>query len=107
MAFFIERIRLSVYKVELSFDTSRLNEETVEQLCRQTDKLFEQEDLSCAERLHGKRVYVDKGRKQDYGRFWAALFGLKDLSGLTEQLKECFWYNGVDRENLITEFLRN
>ena len=48
-----------MYKVELSFDTSRLNEETVEQLCRQTDKLFEQEDLSCAERLHGKRVYVD------------------------------------------------
>lgn len=66
-----------MYKVELSFDTSRLNAETVEQLCTQTDRLFEQEDLSCAERQLGKRVYVDKGRKQDYGRFWAALFGLK------------------------------
>ena len=96
-----------MYKVELSFDTSRLNAETVEQLCTQTDRLFEQEDLSFAERQLGKRVYVDKGRKQDYGRFWAALFGLKDISGLTEQLKECFWYNGADRENLIIEFLRN
>ena len=96
-----------MYKVELSFDTSRLNAETVEQLCTQTDRLFEQGDLSCAERQLGKRVYVDKGRKQDYGRFWAALVGLKDIAGLTEQLKKCFWNNGADRENLITEFLRN
>ena len=55
-----------MYKVELIFDTNRLNKETIEQLCHQTDKIFKQEDLSCAERLHGKKIYVDKGRN-DYG----------------------------------------
>lgn len=96
-----------MYKVELSFDTSMLDEVSVEKLCAQTDEIFEQEDLNCADRQYGKRIYQDKGRKQDYGRFWAAIFALKDAVSVSEQLKECFWYNGTERENLITEFLRS
>ena len=53
------------------------------------------------------RVYTDKGREQDYGRFWAAIFALKESSELSDNLKECIWYNGAEKENLITEFLRN
>ena len=89
--------RMSImYKVELKFDTSKLAPETVNQMCEQADQIFEQEDLSCAVKALGSRIYLDRGRKQDYGRFWAA-----------ENLLECFWYNGTEKENLITDFIRN
>lgn len=71
-----------------------------------TDEIFESEDLNCIDRL-SVRVYADKGRKQDYGRFWAAIFALKESSELADNLKECIWYNGAEKENLLTEFLRN
>lgn len=93
-----------MYKVELSFDTNTLDEASVEKLCMQADEIFEQEDLKCAARQPGKRVYLDRGRKQDYGRFWAAIFALKDAVDLSGYLKECFWYNGTDRENRTAGF---
>lgn len=96
-----------MYRVELSFDTSALDADSIERLCARTDEIFGQEDLNCAARQPGRRVYQDRGRKQDYGRFWAAIFALKDAPFLAEHLKECFWYNGAEKENLITEFLRN
>lgn len=43
----------------------------------------------------------------DYGRFWAAIFALKSSAWLSDHLQECFWYNGNDKENLITEFMRH
>ena len=52
-------------------------------------------------------MYLDRGRKQDYGRFWAAIFALKSAAGISMHLQECFWYNGSEKENLITEFMRN
>lgn len=96
-----------MYRVELSFDVDTLDADTVKEMCEKTDEIFAHEDLNCVERQLGKRTYLDKGRKQDYGRFWAAIFALKDASWLTEHLKECFWYNGVSKENLITDFLGN
>lgn len=96
-----------MFKVELSFDMERLDVGTVEKMCARTDEIFEREDLKCADRKPGRRIYLDKGRKQDYGRFWAAIFALKDTSWVVEHLKECNWYNGSGRENLITDFLRN
>lgn len=95
-----------MFKIELSFDTDRLGQDVLKQLYARTDEIFEYEDLKCTGR-GVVRVYEDKGRKQDYGRFWAAIFALKELSELTENLKECFWYNGSAKENLITDFLRN
>jgi hypothetical protein len=93
--------RMSImYKVELKFDTSKLAPETA-------DQIFEQEDLSCAVKALGSRIYLDRGRKQDYGRFWAAIFQLKNSVGIAENLLECFWYNGTEKENLITDFIRN
>ena len=83
-----------MYKVELKFDTSKLAPETVNQMCEQADQIFEQEDLSCAVKALGSRIYLDRGRKQDYGRFWAAIFQLKNSVGIAENLLECFWYNG-------------
>lgn len=96
-----------MYKVELSYDMEKLDTETINKMCAKTDEIFESEDLECTNRQPGKRTYLDRGRSQDYGRFWAAIFALKDTAWLTEHLKECFWYNGADRENLITEFMRN
>lgn len=56
--------RMSImYKVELKFDTSKLAPETVNQMCEQADQIFEQEDLSCAVKALGSRIYLDRGRK--------------------------------------------
>ena len=93
--------RMSImYKVELKFDTSKLAPETVNQMCEQADQIFEQEDLSCAVKALGSRIYLDRG-------FWAAIFQLKNSVGIAENLLECFWYNGTEKENLITDFIRN
>ena len=50
-----------MYKVELKFDTSKLAPETVNQMCEQADQIFEQEDLSCAVKALGSRIYLDRG----------------------------------------------
>lgn len=96
-----------MYKVEFEFNTSSLDADALEKVCAKTDEIFAQEDLACCDKAPGRRVYQDKGRKQDYGRFWAAFFALKDMENISEHLKECFWYNGNQKENLLTGFLRN
>ena len=93
-------------KIELSFDIDRLGQDVLKRLYAMTDEIFESEDLNCVDRAL-VRVYEDKGREEDYGRFWAAIFALKQTPELAENLKECIWYNGSAKENLLTGFLRN
>ena len=93
-------------KIELSFDIDRLGEDVLKRLYAMTDEIFESEGLKCVDR-GVVRVYEDRGRKKDYGRFWAAIFALKESPELSANLKECIWYNGSVKENLITGFLRN
>ena len=93
-------------KIELSFDIDRLGQDVLKRLYDMTDEIFESEGLKCVDR-GVVRVYEDRGRKKDYGRFWAAIFALKESPELSANLKECIWYNGSVKENLITGFLRN
>ena len=93
-------------KIELSFDIDRLGQDVLKRLYAMTDEIFESEGLKCVGR-GVVRVYEDRGRKKDYGRFWAAIFALKESPELSANLKECIWYNGSVKENLITGFLRN
>ena len=86
-----------MFKVKLSFDTDRLEQDILEQLYDKVDEIFESEDLNCVDRAL-VRVYEDKGREEDYGRFWAAIFALKQTPELAENLKECIWYNGSAKE---------
>ena len=93
-------------KIELSFDIDRLGQDVLKRLYAMMDEIFESEGLKCVDR-GVVRVYEDRGRKKDYGRFWAAIFALKESPELSANLKECIWYNGSVKENLITGFLRN
>lgn len=93
-------------KIELSFDIDRLGQDVLKRLYAMADEIFESEGLKCVDR-GVVRVYEDRGRKKDYGRFWAAIFALKESPELSANLKECIWYNGSVKENLITGFLRN
>ena len=93
-------------KIELSFDIDRLGQDVLKRLYAMTDEIFESEGLKCVDR-GVVRVYEDRGRKKDYGRFWAAIFALQESPELSANLKECIWYNGSVKENLITGFLRN
>ena len=93
-------------KIELSFDIDRLGQDVLKRLYAMTDEIFESEGLKCVDR-GVVRVYEDRGRKKDYGRFWAAIFALKESPELSANLKECIWYNCSVKENLITGFLRN
>ena len=93
-------------KIELSFDIDRLGQDVLKRLYAMTDEIFESEGLKCVDR-GVVRVYEDRGRKKDYVRFWAAIFALKESPELSANLKECIWYNGSVKENLITGFLRN
>ncbi|MCD8018307.1 MAG: hypothetical protein LUF92_01600 [Clostridiales bacterium] len=94
-----------MYKIKIEFDTNSLQSKDIDKICEDTDQIFEVEDLICSIREPGKRVYLDQGREQDYGRFWAAIFALKDNAWITKHLQTCYWYNGNTKENLMTEFL--
>lgn len=89
-----------MFKVKLSFDTDRLEQDILEQLYAKVDEIFESEDLNCVDRGL-VRVYEDKGREEDYGCFWASIFALKQTPELAENLKECIWYSGSAKENLL------
>ena len=102
----IERVN-GMYKVEIKFDPNNLTQYEMDKICEQTDEIFEKEDLDCADIDQGRRIYNELGRKQDYGRFWAAIFALKSAAGISKHLQECFWYNGDEKENLIIYFMRN
>ena len=40
--------------------------------------------------------------------FWLFIIVSVEKSvGIAENLLECFWYNGTEKENLITDFIRN
>lgn len=62
-----------MFKVKLSFDTDRLEQDILEQLYAKVDEIFEFEDLNCVDRAL-VRVYEDKGREEDYGRFLGGNF---------------------------------
>ncbi len=62
-----------MFKVKLSFDTDRLEPDILEQLYAKVDEIFESEDLNCVDRAL-VRVYEDKGREEDYGRFLGGNF---------------------------------
>lgn len=70
-----------MYKVEIKFNPNNLTPDDMDRICEQTDRIFEEEDLDCAGREPGMRVYLDRGRKQDYGRFWAAIFAAEKCGG--------------------------
>jgi len=88
-----------MYRVEMAFDTED------DEICNAVDKIFEKQNLVCADKSIMKRVYCDSGNKHDYGRFWAAFFQMKKDSDIVRHIKKCLWYNGADCENLMTEFL--
>ena len=60
-----------MYKVEIIFNSKDLTQSDMDQICEETDQIFEREELSCADRQPGKRVYLDRGRKlqKDYRSF--------------------------------------
>lgn len=96
-----------MYKVEIIFNPKNLTQRDMERICEETDWIFEREDLICIDRHSGKRIYIDRGRKQDYGKFWAAIFAMKNSRNITDHLQECFWYNGSEKEDLIIDFMGN
>lgn len=95
------------YKVEIKLDLDNLSAKDRDSLCRRTDSIFSSEELECKVSTCGMRTYLGKGHTQDYGKFWAAIFQLKTAKDISARLKECTWYNGEERENLITDFIRN
>ena len=68
-----------MFKVKLSFDTDRLEQDILEQLYAKVDEIFESEGLKCVDR-GVVRVYEDRGRKQDYGRFLGGDFCAKGIT---------------------------
>lgn len=94
-----------MYKVEIAFKTENMPRDTVERLSAATDKIFAERHLPCCEKGLGKRVYIEKGSKNDYGNFWSAFFALKDSPWFTDNVTECMWYNKTPKD-LINGFLK-
>ena len=57
-----------MFKVKLSFDTDRLEQDILEQLYAKVDEIFESEDLNCVDRALVPKSMKIKG-EEDYGRF--------------------------------------
>ena len=44
-----------MYKVEIIFNSKDLTQSDMDQICEETDQIFEKEDLSCADRQPGDK----------------------------------------------------
>lgn len=95
-----------MFKVEIKFDVNKLNNETVERLSTETDKIFAVLNLPSEYKGFGECIYTDNGSKNDYGRFWAVFFALKKASWFIENVSECTWFDGTSKKDLLTGFLR-
>ncbi|WP_346906372.1 hypothetical protein [Faecalicatena orotica] len=60
-----EKITFLMYKVEIKFREDKIEPESAKLLCEQIDRIFEKEDLKCSGSCLERRIYSDKGRKDD------------------------------------------
>lgn len=95
-----------MFKVEIKFDTIKLNSEAVERISSETDKIFAVRNLPCQHKDFGESVYTDSGSQNDYGKFWAAFFALKGASWFMDGVSECTWFDGASKKDLLSGFLR-
>lgn len=94
-----------MYRVEISFKTENISNDTIERISTETDKIFAERNLQCCKKGIGKRVYIEKGAKNDYGNFWSAFFALKGSPWFIDNVTKCMWYNETPKD-LITGFLK-
>lgn len=90
-----------MFRVELEFDTT-LPKETVNKYCEETDRIFAEEHIPCAEASFGKRCYIDVRGEEDYGYMWAALMGIRRIKEISSKIIKGLW---IDEEH--TEILTN
>lgn len=92
-----------MYRVALEFNMN-LEKTELEAICLQTDEMFANEDILCEESDDGRRVYCSSEENQAFGRMWAAIFQLKDISDIACNLTKAVWKNGEKKENLMADF---
>lgn len=96
-----------MFKVEIKFNSKTLSEKNMQNICNRVDDIFAREGLPCSKNAFGERVYEDRGRKDDYGRFWAAFFSLKNSKLIVNNMTDAFWYNQGEKKELLDGFLKS
>lgn len=91
---------MKMFKVEIEFDKD-LPAEQVEELCRQTDEIFEGEGVSCVKKSFGSRVYVDEDENEGYGNVGAAIVQMSDYEELFNAVAKAVWYHNDKKEDMM------
>ena len=92
-----------MFKIELFFDES-LSEAELKKLGARIDKIFAEETITKVDKTLTSRTYYDNGDAKDFGRIAAALCEVKNTMNYTKFIKEAYFYEEDDKEDLVVEF---
>lgn len=92
---------MKMFKVEIEFDKN-LPAEQVEELCRQTDEIFAEENIPCIENSFGERIYGDTEEiKCGFGPIMCAILFIRDNENLKSKIIHATLFENDESEDLI------
>ena len=92
-----------MFKIELFFDES-LGEAELKKLGAKIDKIFAEDNIKKADKTLTSRTYYDNGKDEDFGRIAAALCEIKNTMNHSAFIRESYFYDDDEKEDLIVEF---
>ena len=92
-----------MFKVELFFDES-LGETELKKLGAKIDKIFAEETITKVDKKLTSRTYYDNGKDKDFGKIAAALCEIKNNMNHSKLIRESYFYDDDEKEDLIVEF---
>ena len=92
-----------MFKIELFFDES-LGEAELKKLGAKIDKIFADKGIVKPEKTLLSRIFLDCGRKSDFGRMIAALGEIKSSRSIVSSICAGYFYYDDEKEDLIVEF---
>ena len=78
----------------------------VAKYCSAADEIFARYELPCVVGGANERVYVDNGDPKDFGRLYAAIGKISDISWIVKGIKDAYFNNGRSRDTLMTSFFK-
>lgn len=92
-----------MFKIELFFDES-LGEDELKKLGSKIDEIFAEDNIRKADKTLTSRTYYDNGHESDFGKMWASLCQIKNTMDHSAFIREGYWYEDDEKEDLIVEF---
>ena len=92
-----------MFKIELFFNET-LEESELRKIGAIIDEFFAEDNIKKVDKTLTSRTYYDNGYESDFGKMWASLCQIKNTMNFSAFLKEAYWYENDEKDDIITEF---